>query len=64
MDRDIQKDLRKRDNLLTGEGREGGRGAESYDPMKAWSSMNHSILSDVWNGWGGGGGGYLWIGSV
>ncbi len=27
-----------------GEG--GGRGAESYDRKKAWSSINHSILSD------------------
>ncbi len=35
------------DNLLTGEGggEEGGRGAESYDRKKAWSSINHSILS-------------------
>jgi hypothetical protein len=33
-----------------GDGREeegGGRGAESYDRKKAWSSMNHSILSDL-----------------
>ncbi len=38
--------LRKRDNLLTGEGREGGgRGAESYHRKKAWYSINHSILS-------------------
>jgi hypothetical protein len=33
--------LRNRDNLLTGGG---GRGAESYDRKKAWSSINHSIL--------------------
>jgi hypothetical protein len=29
--------LRKRDNLLTGEG---GGGAKSYDGEKAWSSIN------------------------
>jgi hypothetical protein len=34
--------LRKRDKLLTGEG---GRGAESYDGEKAWSSINHSLFS-------------------
>ncbi len=27
------------------DGSEGGRGAESYDRKKAWSSINHSILS-------------------
>ncbi len=27
------------------EGKEGGVGAESYDRKKAWSSINHSILS-------------------
>ncbi len=26
-------------------GEEGGRGAESYDGKKAWSSINYSILS-------------------
>ncbi len=31
--------LRKRDNLLT------GKGAKSYQSKKAWSSLNHSILS-------------------
>ncbi len=37
---------RKRDSLLMGEeGWGGGRGAESYDQKKAWSSINHSILS-------------------
>jgi hypothetical protein len=37
---------RKRDNLQMGkEGWGGGRGAESYDQKKAWSSINHSILS-------------------
>ncbi len=36
--------LRKRDNLMTGEWGGGGRGAESYD-RKAWSSINHSVLS-------------------
>ncbi len=39
--------LRKRDNLLTGEGGGGGGGAKSYDSMKAWSSINHSKLSDA-----------------
>jgi hypothetical protein len=35
----------KRGNLRTGErGEGGGRGAQSYD-QKAWSSINHSILS-------------------
>ncbi len=38
--------LRKRDNLLTGEGGWGGGGAKSYDGEKAWSSINHSKLSD------------------
>jgi hypothetical protein len=33
--------LRKRDNLLTGE----GEGAKSCDGEKAWSSINHSIIS-------------------
>ncbi len=37
--------LRKRDNLLTGEGVGGGWGAESYNCQKTWSSVNHSILS-------------------
>jgi hypothetical protein len=37
----------KRDNFLPGEGggEESGRGAESYDRKKAWSSVNNSILS-------------------
>jgi hypothetical protein len=35
--------------LLTGEGGGGGRGAEQYDLKKAWSSINHSILSAVHN---------------
>jgi hypothetical protein len=39
--------LRKRDNLLTGE-EEGVRGeAELYESERAWSSVNHSILSGV-----------------
>jgi hypothetical protein len=38
--------LRKRDNLLTGEGGKGG-GKKSYDGEKAWSSMNRSVLSDL-----------------
>jgi hypothetical protein len=33
--------LRKRDNLLKGEGEREGE----YDGEKAWSSINHSILS-------------------
>jgi hypothetical protein len=33
------------DNLLTVEGEGGGAGAKSYDSKKAWSSINHSILS-------------------
>ena len=37
--------LRKRDNLLTSEGRREGEGAKSYDVEKAWSSINPSILS-------------------
>jgi hypothetical protein len=38
--------LRKRDNLLMGEEKEGGgRGAKSYDRKKAWAFTNHSILS-------------------
>jgi hypothetical protein len=39
--------LRKRNNLLTGGGGlEGGRGPENYtSAKKAWSSINHSILS-------------------
>ncbi len=37
--------LRKRYYLLTGEGEGGGRRAESYDRKKAWSSINHSLLS-------------------
>jgi hypothetical protein len=40
------------DSLLTGEGKGKGGGAKSYDGEKAWSSINHSILS-AWN-WGGG----------
>ncbi len=37
--------LRKRDNLLPGEGVRGGGGAKSYDGEKVWPSINHSILS-------------------
>jgi hypothetical protein len=36
--------LRKRDNLLTGEG---GSRAKSYDSEKASSSIYYSILSDI-----------------
>ncbi len=39
--------LRKRD-MLTGEGAGVGGGAESYDRNKAWTSINHSIFSDVY----------------
>jgi hypothetical protein len=35
--------LRKRDNLLTGDGGGGGGKAKSYDGKKAWSSINHSV---------------------
>jgi hypothetical protein len=43
--------LRKRDNLLTGEeGGEGvGRGAESSDRKKGWSSINPALLSGPQN---------------
>ncbi len=44
---------RKRDNLLSERGREGGGGAKSFDGEKAWSSINHSILFAVrciWTG--------------
>jgi hypothetical protein len=45
VDRRHTRRLRKRDNLLTRE-REGvGRGADSCDRKKVWSSINHSILS-------------------
>jgi hypothetical protein len=37
--------LRKKDDLMTGEGEGGGSGAESYDYRKAWSSINHIELS-------------------
>jgi hypothetical protein len=36
--------MKKREDLA--DGREGGRGAELYDHKKAYSSINHSILSD------------------
>ncbi len=32
--------------LTDGSGGGGGEGAESYDGEKAWSSINHLILSD------------------
>ena len=38
--------LRKRGNLLRREGEGGGRGGELYDRKKAWSSINHLILSE------------------
>jgi hypothetical protein len=37
--------LRKSDNLVTGEGEGGERGAKSYDSKEAWSSLHQSILS-------------------
>jgi hypothetical protein len=46
LDRQHAGRLRKRDNLLTGGGR-GGRGAESHDRRKAWSSIQHSMLSGL-----------------
>ncbi len=40
--------LRKRDNLLTGERRKGvGEEPNTCDHKKAWSSINHSILSGL-----------------
>jgi hypothetical protein len=43
--------LKKRDNLLTRGGRRRPRGgAKSYDGEKAWSSINHSILSGCYGG--------------
>jgi hypothetical protein len=42
--------LRKRGNLLKEEGEGGGRGAESCERKKAWSSINHSILSMLCSG--------------
>ncbi len=41
---DTQEDC-ERDKLLTGEGKGVARGAKSYDRKKAWTSINHSILS-------------------
>jgi hypothetical protein len=38
------KKTEKERELMTGEGRGGGRGAESYDHKKARSSINHSII--------------------
>jgi hypothetical protein len=38
--------MRKRDNLLTREGEGAWGGAKSYDSEKAWTSINHSTLSD------------------
>ncbi len=37
--------LRKSDNLQKGEVEGGGRGAESRDCEKAWSSINHAVYS-------------------
>jgi hypothetical protein len=42
IDRRHKGSLRKRNNLLKGE----GRGAESNDRKKAWSSIKHSLFSD------------------
>jgi hypothetical protein len=39
--------MRKRDNLLTGEGGE-DEAVKSYDGEKAWSSINPSILSGAY----------------
>jgi hypothetical protein len=43
LDRQQTGRLIKRDNLLT----EGGGGAKSYEGEKAWSSINHSVLSGL-----------------
>ncbi len=37
----------RRSSSLREEGGRGGRGAESYDRKKAWSSINHSVLSGL-----------------
>jgi hypothetical protein len=37
--------VRSPPSILPGEGGEGGGGAKSYDGEKAWSSLNHSVLS-------------------
>jgi hypothetical protein len=45
---EVSTDLKKRKMLLSIfyiEGGGGGGGAKSYDGEKAWSSINHSILS-------------------
>jgi hypothetical protein len=49
LDRRHTRRLRKRYNLLTGKGGDGGiwAGAKSYNGEKAWSSINHSILSGL-----------------
>jgi hypothetical protein len=36
----------RRSSLLITDGRRGGGGTKSYDNEKAWSSINHSMLSD------------------
>jgi hypothetical protein len=43
LDQRHKKRLRKKETLLTVEG---GNGAKSYDCEKAWSSIDHSTLSD------------------
>jgi hypothetical protein len=43
LDRRLTGRLRKRENLLNGEGEE--EGVKKYDGEKAWSSINRSILS-------------------
>jgi hypothetical protein len=46
LDRRYTGILRKRDNLLTGEGGKGvSEGPITYDRKNVWSSINHSILS-------------------
>jgi hypothetical protein len=44
---EMQGRLRKRENLLAGDGGEkgGGRGAKVYHSEKAWCSINSSVLS-------------------
>jgi hypothetical protein len=47
LDRRHTERLRKRENLLTGEGVGAGGGAKSYDNEKSWSYINHSTESTL-----------------
>ncbi len=42
---DTQEDWKRETTCSRERGEGGGRGAESYDRKKAWSSINHSMLS-------------------